>query len=309
MSTSTWASGSLPPLTICTYCQSEASFASAAELAVPGVPPSPTGVGVENMYVLAPHSGQVRFFEVHVWYDDSFSLFGDDGTEPAKKDSIDSSIQNVVQKIAYPANGDPQTMQTIGDAHQVAIQFVTASLGGSTIDADEVSNAPDSAIDLIGPFNGPAGIARLDLQAGVSRKLEGLWGQAVFGATELAQRLAGRLIGGDGYIDPMSRITLEFANGTSIELEITNVSSAPNGSINVDVAVIENSGLMPDGRAIPVAGAQFSGREFSDPPLFNDVFDLARRLGLDLTGLVPDTNCTRVTFVFIDGVLAEIRCR
>src|SRR6056297_1865621 len=137
-----FASGStgFPPITVCDYCQSDASFASAAEQAAPSGAPGNGTVVVYPMYVINPNSDQIRYYDVNVWYD-----WGDmnphsvpDGTDGDLVSGA-SMIQGGLQKLAIQRPGDPAALQNIAEGAQAVDQFVASLLGD--IDASDIQNA------------------------------------------------------------------------------------------------------------------------------------------------------------------------
>ncbi len=304
-----FASGStgVPPITVCDYCQSDASFASAAEQAAPNGAPGNGTVVVYPMYVINPNSDQIRFYDVNVWYD-----WGDmnphsvpDGTDGDLVSGA-SMIQGGLQKLAIQRPGDPSMFAAIQTGHQIA-QAIAIEIA-STVDSRDIPNAPDSAIDLIGPYDSEAGQDRRRLEIALRIHNDNVVAIAKAGAIELAKRVADRLIGSGEYLSPGTARLMVFPDGTSILIKVKAVHTQFDGSVIYEFEIDQNSAAFSNFQPIPVTPGQFRGEIFEEPELFNDIIDLANTLGINTGAFAGAGSCARMALVFIDDQLAQAQC-
>lgn len=288
-----------PDIGFCTHC-SNAGFAWAAEQAAP-----PT-VGTHPVYVIDTLSGQVRYFDVMVWWDcggnlpQSVTPRSGPGTGRGSAASIQS---NCTHKEAVEGSGDPTIIVHMEDAHDAVKEF--ASPENLTVYSGDVSHSGDSALDLIGPDDSPAGLNRAGLQNGLADYYETVWGQITFGMADIAQRIANRFIGSSDYISPAATITVHFPDGTSIKVEITDISSGPDGSARARMKVLQETGRFPDGGPIPFSEGHFNGFEYSgDTNIVDALRDLADLYGIPVTG--PDGGGGgRIACSIVDGEIIQ----
>jgi hypothetical protein len=304
---SAWGSAGVPPITVCGYCQSDASFASAAEQAAPNAAPGNGTVIVYPMYVINPNSEQIRYYDVNVWYDwggmNPHSV--PDGTDGSEVSGA-SLTQGGLQKLAIQQPGDASTLAAIQSGHQIA-QAIAIEIA-STIDSRDIPNAPDSAIDLIGPYDSAAGQARRSLEIGLRIHNDSVVAMAKAGAIEAAKRIADRFIGSGNYVNPGSASMMVFPDGTSILVKLQNVSTSFDGTVIYEFEIDQNSAAFSNFQPIPVTPGQFNGTIFEEPELFNDIIGLANILGINTGAFSVSGSCARMALIFVDDLLAQIQC-
>jgi len=294
----------VPPITVCDYCQSDASFASAAEQAAPNGAPGNGNIVVYPMYVINPNSDQIRFYDVNVWYDwgDMNPHSAPDGTDGDEVSGA-SLTQGGLQKLAIQRPGDPVELQSINEGLQAVEEFAASLLG--EIDSRDIPNAPDSAIDLAGP--GIADMTRDTFEEGLTLAFDSTWGRIRFGLTEAGQRVGDRLLGSGGTINPNTTVRVNFPDGTYARVPVENVSTDIFGNVDVKFEVDQSRLLFSGGVRIPNEPEDLN-TTFEEPAYFNSLLGLANRMGLNTSGFTPSSSCARMAFIFIDDVLMSVQC-
>lgn len=290
-----------PDIGICTNC-STAEFAYTAEQAAP-----PTA-GNHPVYVIDAVNGEVRYFDVEVWWDcGGYHLQSMDSREAEVAASSDLLAQsNCAQKEAVQGNGNAAIILDMQEAHYAVKDFVSPE--NLTVYSGEIPNSGDSAIDLVGPNDSSAGYNRGNLALGLTSYYGGLWGQSVFMMSDLARRFSNRFIGSSDYLNPASRITVIYPDGTRIKVKVTNVSSGPDGSVDVEVHVLPESAQLPDGRMVPQMEGHFDGFDYSgDTNIVDAIRDLANLYGIPVTGAGGGGGGGRIACVRVDG--GDLVCR
>ncbi len=275
-----------PNIGYCSNCSS-AGFAWAAEQAAP-----PTG-GMHPVYVIDTIFGEVRYFNVSVWWDCGGNELQsvDDGVQSLDEGGMDSStLSSCTQKEAIQGVGDALIISEMMNAHFAVIDF----LEKFRIDSGELPNSGDSAIDMVGPNE--AGLARMNLQNAVANHLQSFWGTLIFSMADTATRIANRFIGNSNYVSPASLVTVTFPDGTSIKLDVVRISSFIDGTVTVLVEVLTETLQLPDGRAVPQLEDQFPGFNYAgDENIVESIIELAHRFGIPVTGAGgPRIACVRV---------------
>lgn len=271
----------------CANCSSSA-FTWAAYQSAPMSP------GIHSVYVIDTIFGEVRYFDVNVWWDCGGNHVQSQG------DSVDeltgeNPLSNCTQKEVVQGVGDASIIYEIQNAHDAVTAF--ASPQAFEFDSGDIPNSGDSAIDLIGP--GAAGLARRNLQNGIEGVLESRWRAQLFELSDIAQRLANRLIGTSNYIGPQNLITVTWPDGTSIKLVIALISTGvgPGTSTQILVEILPETIRLPNGETVPLLGEEFDGFSHTGhPDLIGKLFDLANRFGIPITsggGGGPTIVCIR----------------
>lgn len=163
-----------PIVGICTNC-STAGFAWTAEQAAP-----PTA-GNYPVYVIDSVDGEVRYFDVDVWWDCGGNDLESHDPEDAKTaEGSGLVVQSYcVQKESITGAGSQSIIMNIQDAHYGAKEF--ASLHSGDIDTVDLPGfSGDSAIDLLGPSGSSSDLARAALQNGVNNYHNTWWGLSLF---------------------------------------------------------------------------------------------------------------------------------
>ncbi len=242
--------------------------------------------GIHPVYAIDTVFGEVRYFDVHVWWDCGGnhvqSLPSGNATRSA--DSNASIQSNCTQVEAIQGEGDPSVIAGMIEAHFAVHEFLSPET--FNIDSGDLPNAGDSAIDLIGPHDSAAGAARGNLANGVANHLQGFWISQLHGLTDTAIRLANRFIGSSDYLNPASLVTVTYPDGTSVKLRIVQISTtAFSPTVTVLVEILPETSQLPDGRMVPQTGGQFDGFAYGDDSNVVDaLINLANRYGIPVTG-------------------------
>jgi hypothetical protein len=279
----------LPEIGVCDNC-STAGFAFTAEQAVPPF------IGNHPVYVLDGVSGEVRYFDVSVWWDcggNNPQSVGSKG-DAVSMDPLAGLQSNCIHKSAVSGVGNTDAIRQIEDAYYDVLDLLQPE--GLTVDSGDLLFPGDSAIDLVGPDGSVAEYNRANLRNSVADHLEGWYGRVMFGWADLARRTADRLIGGSDFIRPMTEVQVNYPDGTTIRLEVLNVSSGPTGKPMVSLRIIPGSARLPNGQAVPFGLGQFAGFQFEgSEDVVQALFDLANLHGIPITG--PGGGATRISCI------------
>lgn len=278
--------GSADPefVAICGSCFSEQNFAQAAVGQVPDPRPGDGLARIYPVYVVNPRQGRVEFFNVHVQRND-----GD--ISPYSTSSYEFGLY----KTAYPAEGDPIVKAAILDAAAIAKAFTGAL--NDDIRADGVSSI-GSAIDLLGPYDSPAGRNRNQLKLDLNDHYNSIWNQLALNFSDMTSRLASKFFGSDSVFTIDRFVTVEFEDGTTIQVRIDNILEAfdAEDSFAFEFDVLQHTARLPDGSTVPQTAGQFAGFSWSDSPagpnLAQRLALLAALYGLDVGEPGEPLDCT-----------------
>ncbi len=264
----------------CGHCSSAQDFLERAEHAAPNFAPGDGSVRFYDVFVVRPGIQEIRFYQVQVWYD-----WG--GAQPDYLPENPESVaelllharltQSALQKLAVEGVPDPAVALAIGNAMDLAEDFVlTTTITG--VDSSLLPHVPDSALDLLGPENSPAGLARAQLRGALNDYINDNWRAWGVAAGSLAGRLMNQYAGQSDIFNSWF-ITVRFPDGTEVTFEVTQASQGWN-SITIMGDVLQNTAKLPDGRFAPWLGEQFPGFDYEGGmDLGQSLWDLAGRLG------------------------------
>jgi len=301
------AAQSLPIIGFCNPCWADREFANQAIHAAPDSAPGNGTAVTYPVYVINPATGNIRYFDVLAWFDwGDGRPYSSQSADAVGSESGEQTRSFGLQKEAYPGPGDAQIILALQQAHVAALEFASA-LSFVVIDSTDIGFPGQSAIGLVGPETSAAGLDRLNLQNQLTDYYAGLRGGFFAGLTEMASRLGNRLLGGSGYVNPMSRIKVRFPDGTEVMVEVSNVSTSLDLSeLFIDFEVMTETARLPDGGTVPQNGGQFDGFGYSGSSSVLDLIrDLAWRLGVTVSG----GSGTRIACARVRGggpVLCEI---
>lgn len=277
----------MPTIAYCSSC-STAGFAWTAEQAAP-----PTD-GIHPVYVLDVIAGEVRYFDVQVWWDCGGDNLRSPEVDPALR-LLGSLLSSCTRQESERGDGDASVVSDMLNAYSVVSEVVSELY---QFDSRDIRHAGDSAIDLIGPKGGREGLARRNLQAGVSRHLQGFSESIVFELSESAAKLAKRYIGSAGYLSPGRLITVHYPDGTSIRLKVDQINWFLDGNFEVGLETLTQSVRLPDGQPAPHLAIGFDGFEFTgDPNVVDLIVDVANRFDIHTTNTLFNgftLRCARV---------------
>ncbi len=287
------AAEDVPDIGYCSNCSS-AGFAWAAEQAAPS-----TG-GMHPVYVIDTTFGEVRYFNVSVWWDCGGNELQsvDDGVQSLDEGGMDSStLSSCTQKEAIQGVGDEFIISQMLIAHDIVSDFLAPEK--FQFDSGDLPNVGDTALDLIGPDVSSAGFARLTLQHAVQNELQGWFNAQLLGVSDLANRLANNYIG-EGYSNTRF-VKVTFPDGTSVMLRVVDVG-INNKTPVVEVEVVTESIELPYGAGpVPQNEGHFDNFSYTgDPNIVGSFIDMANRFGIPITGAGgsgPTLRC-----VTVDGV-------
>lgn len=258
---------------LCRSCLAEPQFAGAALDAAPDRAPAMGGTLAYPVYVINPHSLEMRFFEVWVSYDRS------EGPDD----------RGVLGRSAVPGPGDPELSEALAEGVLMGKAFLAT---WENLHVDDLpypsGRAPGSAIDLIGP-EGPATLAAGNLGFQLQDHLESRLAGLLQDLRGLQKRVFMQLFVPSGPLESMLS-DLKFPDGTSIMAEITAIQFNP---ALVQVKVLSDSGRMPNGSAIPQSPGQFIGYHYTGPADGGrSLIDLLDRYDVPVPGGQPDCKLT-----------------
>jgi hypothetical protein len=280
----------VPNIGYCSNCSS-AGFAWAAEQAAP-----PTG-GMHPVYVIDTTFGEVRYFNVSVWWDCGGNELQsvDDGVQSLDENGMDSStLSSCTQKEAIQGVGDGFTISQMLIAHDIVSDFLAPEK--FQFDSGDLPLVGDTALDLIGPHDSSAGFARLTLQHAIQSELQGWLNTQLIGAADIVIRLVNNYIG-DGYSNTRF-VKVTFEDGTTVMVRVVDVGINNNTPV-VELEILTESVALPDdGGPVPQTGGQFDGFGYEgDENIVQNIIDVAIRFGIPITG----AGGTRIACSRVDG--------
>lgn len=242
----------------CDNCMQQADYALIAANRVPQAAYEITFTW--SVYVVSVAQNRVEPFQVVVP-----AINGDNGGGGQQPRSVPGVCDVSYQfgpwphKIVTPVNGDPLVKVAVLEGASIAANFV-ASLH-EPLDGLQITRV-DSAIDLVGPEDSPAGYARLQLRGDLMDKDYTRWKGFMYGAGDLIDRMAVRILGETRF--DKQRILITFEDGTSIQVEVESIHAEANGlGVFIEYAILPHTARLPDGSRIPQNGGQFSNFSWS----------------------------------------------
>lgn len=283
-----------PDIGICTSC-SNAGFAWAAEQT------APTTGGTHPVYVINASNGEVRYFDVSVWWDcdgNNPQQAGNPGKSSDRDFGAGAAVQsNCIQREAIEGTGDATFIHHMQDAHDAVKEMLAPE--NLNVNSVDIAHSGDSAVDLVGPDNSPAGLARANLQNGLADHFDTFWGSIAFNLADTAIRVTNRFLGSSDYLSPWTTVTVHYTDGTSIEVRITSISTGPGPSNRPQMKVVEGTARLPDGQTIPFAEGHFNGFEYEgESNLIDALWNLANIYGIPVSG---QGGGGRIACTIIDG--------
>lgn len=261
----------VPKIGVCNNCYSDASFEYRAEQT--SLASRPLFEGRDFIYVVNLSSEEVRHFQVDRWieYDAAPYSMG-------TKSSYDygSARANAVE---IPA--EPSALDAIYAAVDATKEFSNQVAQG--ISADELGLPFDSAIALVGPDGTQASFNRNSMRNAIHQHLNGLWNLMKISMSDLAFRTATRFLS-DSAARMLSHITIEFPDGTKIQVRVLRIFDSLNGDVGFDLDVRTDSITGPGLLAVPQAPGEFSGFRYSGNGVsVAELINLALRYNIPVT--------------------------
>jgi len=252
----------------------------AAQFASPFLQPVQTA----GVYVINPLDRIVQFYLVtQIYTDPDPALLGDESL--------------ATDAVATP--GDPAI---IADVHTVFAalddfqQFMTQNES-----ADELDLPFDSALDLVGPVDSTAGLNRTILQNRLESRSDQFFNDLIIQGSSFLGDIFGGVFSDAGVVDG-NTFWLEFGDGSTVKIEIVQVSEDPTefANLNIEFDVLEDTAQVTgqiDG--IPQSPGQLSNFSITTPNigLSNAFRDLIRRLGVGFDDSGPVGECSTITCV------------
>ncbi len=256
----------------CNVCYSDAGFAYRAEQF--SINSNPFLQGIDQVYVVNVVSAEVRFFHVARWQDASL--------DPQREDPKVLRAMGWPMAEATPMPPDPVVLSSAQDA--IAAVQLFAQSASAVIPADDLGLGLGSAIALVGPDDSPAGLHRNALKNMLNDHLNQTWMVIELALSDLAHGIARKFLT-ESEIEMLSNITVEFEDGTRVQISIERILDGVAGSdtyfdLNISLESITGPGLP----AVPMTPGQFAGFQFSGHPLTLQAFiALAQMYGIPVT--------------------------
>jgi len=152
-----------------------------------------------------------------------------------------------------------------------------------------IENVVRSAIDLIGPENGPAGRGRAALVQRLQCWIDGRGDCAVADLNDPRVRAIRRFLT-HGPMDRDAAIRVEFSDETRIHVRLTRVSDPDPSDWSHSVytlAVLPETAQAPGLAAVPSRPADFAGFSYDGPPAIRDAL---QRLHQRLLSDAPESS-------------------
>jgi hypothetical protein len=239
--------------------------------------------GVDPVYVINLNTNEVRYYDVERWVEQPVEPPGGDGSGSAAIIGDD-----VYRAEALPGAPDPGIVSDMKAARDIALDF-NARLEGGTVPVSELpADLPfDSAIDLVGPSDSEAGYNRGAMANAVEAYWESGWSGALENASLVVEGFASKWLIDIQTDGPTSK-TFEFADGTTVEVEISNVGVDRSGAVatvDFDISVDVNSVEAPGLLFVPQSAGQFNNFVYTGgQSILDQIAELARRYGIQVTG-------------------------
>jgi len=233
----------------CDNCASDVQFAAWAENHVLDLEPLPGDTIVNPVYVINPNTLQQRYFDVSVWWGG-----GTIQSPPEETGAGRGLIQSGqgLQKHAVLRPGDPAILAAVEESVLMVDAFFASV---ADIDSTDLDFEVDSAVDLVGPEDGPAGLTRASLALSVGRYLSDEW-ESIFGqVSDLIDRAANNYVGESTTFNAVT-FRVSFPNETTALFIVTLASNNP---VIIVVELVPGSLTMPDGTAVPSSPGQLEG--------------------------------------------------
>ena len=251
-----------PTITVCNDCSAELEYSQAALWA------SELFAGQsEDVYVVNIPDGQTHVFRV------TLTIV----TLP----SGDQSFEMVATQIA----GEPGTIDDINEAVDIVKNFADAMVQDIPADDLELSPQFDSALDLIGPETGSAGLFRVTLENALTEYYGEFWRQQLLAVRDIVTRLIERFLPHAGPVFSQF-VTVVFDDGTRVRIKIVSIGpdvSEPTKLI-VEFSTDPKSVTAPGINGFPQYPGQVSAFSAAgvDADLSQALLDLMRRFEIDV---------------------------
>ena len=210
--------------------------------------------------------------------------------------------------------GDGQVLSQLLDA--IALAALLNEFIAQGVSSEDLPGFSDlgigSAVELLGPWDSPAGFRRGALQNALNAYLQNWMSDANLVFTEMAHRVLNRLGAPSGTIRYISAFRIEFPDGTSILVEVESIlESATGGDTEYVLRVVETSVEGPGLTFVPQTPNQFGGFTYADhDTTARELGNLARRHGIPVFEQGAYAGACDFSCEMVDGVLAcSLRCQ
>lgn len=202
----------MPDFGYCSDCTTT-DFALAAKHAVPSM------AGTYPVYVLDVATGEVRYFEVDVWWDCGDNELQSTSPEDEHDQVVGTlSIQgSCTYKQAIPLPGDQLVKSAIQDAFSIILEY--QSFSSVAVDIGDIPGAEhiESAIALVGPDE--AALNRIIVRNGLNEYFGGFWHSALTNINDLAHNALNKLFE-NSIFAPDKPVWIEFPDGTKVRVQV-----------------------------------------------------------------------------------------
>ena len=296
---------------LCAQCFSASSFAHRAEQSSLAQLPGLTGI--DPVYVVNPFSEEVRFFHVHRWQDDDYQPLSaprssrGEGEQP-RRNLSPRLMQGFFRAEAEELAADSSDVQEIHEGLAAAVAFFQFAESTHLDDLEDLDI--DSAVALLGPEDSPAGLRRNQLQNVIANRLSSELSVIRLTLADLAQRVLNQWVG-DSDVSLMSSITINFPDGTVIDVEVVQILDGIEGGISFVLEVREESAQGPGLPAVPQSPGQFDGFGFSgNQTTLAELLSLAQLYGIPITGPGGGSGggCSMQCEISGDEVVCNLSC-
>jgi len=260
-----------PNLIICNNCSSGASFALKASNAFDDLPPQNILLGTKQTFVVNVQTNTVHFYRITRSYD----------SPPGQPTVGDFFVTSA--GLATPPTGDAQDV----DDALIAIHVFLQALATPVPSSDLNGLGFTSALDLIGPNTGPAGLNRTALNNALSDHFRNISSSVIGNFNDTVTRIVDTVLS-DSNFNGVQSVTVTFPDGSRVEVDVTNIAPDFNNP-NIIVVTLEvdpSSVRTDDNASFPQSAGQLNGFDMttSNTDLGSALRRLFGRLGVDTSG-------------------------
>ncbi|MCA1780248.1 MAG: hypothetical protein LC637_12960 [Xanthomonadaceae bacterium] len=273
-----------PKTALCNTCSTGSQFGQSAEIAATSTWPILTE-GSQEVYVVNPMTNVVRFFVVTREFIGETVGFGD----------------GFWSTTTSPAAGDPERERVISGGVSAVQNFVAQLAQGVFI--SELSIDLPSAIDLVGPEDSSAGLARTGLnnslrdfmRVALSNTINDFVGAPAGSLRDVLQVVVDIAL---KVLAFGQQVTIEFDDGTKIRVIVKEILAEMDGQGGIEgvdfvVEVDAKSAQGPGLPGVPSGPGQFGGFTFEgDSRIVDRLTELANRYGIPVTPPGGGSTCT-----------------
>lgn len=277
-----------PTITVCDECSSDFQSSNEAVEAA-GLLPGET----KDVYVVNISARQTRAYRVTL--------------------TVSGTLGEMTFNISVvPIDGDPFIVDDLVAAMEIIKNMNDAMTQDLPADELDLPANIDSALDLVGPDNGTAGLNRIQFENSLTEFYKGFWNQQMISVVDTVERIIDKFLA-ESDLNLSGAVEVVFEDGTRVRVKV--VSRDQDMSDPTELVITfdtdEDSVTAPGLSGVPQQPGHLGDFDFTtpDPDLWRELEQLIDRFGVEILGSGHSgENCTTTFTCSVDRCTLTVSC-